>query len=221
MISRIRNVLKKHPRRVLVVGIILITLAVFGILLAIQQKSDNGPSAPNKDGVITYSTDSPDESKTNADNYNWKGEDNDPKKIRIAKFGVDAFIQKAGVDQNKQVAVPNNVHLASWFVETQRPGQKGLSVIDGHVSGKTTDGVFKNLSKLVKDDTFEIELGNGKMLTYKVLKVDSVPTDQAASILFSQEPQVASQVNLITCTGTYVAKDRAYDKRVIVSAELE
>lgn len=186
MISKIKHALKKHPRKALVTGIVLVGLIVAGVIVVTSHKAD--PAAPNKEGVITYSTDSPDESKANADNYNWKGADNDPKKIRIAKFGVDAFIQKAGVDQNNQVAVPNNVHLASWFVQTQRPGQKGLSVIDGHVSGKTTDGVFKNLTKLTAGDTFEVELGNGKVLTYKVLKVDSVPTADAASILFSQEP---------------------------------
>lgn len=170
--------------------------------------------------VITYSTDAPDESKANADNYNWNGAPDEPKKIRISKINVDVFVQKAGVDQDKKVAVPNNVHLAGWFADSQKPGQNGLSVISGHVSGRTTDGVFKQLGSLKAGDEFEVELGNGEVKLYKVIDTKQVKESESAPILFSQNPKVKSQVNLITCGGNFNDQTDQYDDRIIVSGEL-
>lgn len=171
--------------------------------------------------IITYSTDKPDESKKNAQNYKWQGVADEPKRIIINKRGVDGFIQKAGVDQNKQIAVPNNVHLAAWFADSVLPGKKGLSIIDGHVSGKKTDGIFKNIKSLTKGDAFQVELGNGKELQYKVLETVELKESQSASYLFSQNPKVVSQLNLITCGGNFDRATNQYPNRIIVAAELQ
>jgi LPXTG-site transpeptidase (sortase) family protein len=176
---------------------------------------------PKAEPVITYSTNEPDESKENADNYNWRGSPDEPKKIRITKINVDAYVQKAGVDQNKQVAVPNNVHLAGWFADSQKPGQNGLSIVAGHVTGRTTDGVFKELGKLKSGDEFEIELGSGEIKRYKVIENQQVKESESASILFSQNPKVKSQINLITCGGNFNNQTDQYEDRVIVSGELQ
>ncbi len=176
---------------------------------------------PQGEQTITYSTDSPDESKANAENYDWKGAPDEPRKLRISSISVDTYVQKAGVDQKNQVAVPNNVHLAGWFSESQKPGQNGLSIIAGHVSGKTTDGVFKNLKNLKTGDEFEVELGNGEVKYYKVTETHQVKESEAAGILFSQNPKVRSQVNLITCGGTFNKSTNQYDDRIIVSGELQ
>lgn len=174
-----------------------------------------------KDGIITYSTDNPDESKKNAENYMWKGAPDEPKKIKINKIGVDAFVQKAGVDQDKRVAVPDNIHLASWFIESQKPGQNGLSVISGHVTGRTSDGIFKQLGSLNKDDTFVIELGNGTTKNYKVIDKVQVKEAESANYLFSQNPKVKSQLNVITCGGKFNKSANQYEDRIIISGELQ
>ena len=172
-------------------------------------------------GAITYSTDSPNESKKDADNFVWRGAKNEPKKIIINKIGVNAFVQSVGVDQNKKIAVPNNVHLAAWFKDSALPGDNGLAIIDGHVSGKTTDGVFKNLNTLQKGDTFKIEKGDGRIVEYVVFKTASVPEAQASAILFSQDPSLSSQLNLITCGGQFNKQSQQYRDRVIISAQIK
>lgn len=215
--SRIKKVLPKSRKQKIVTLIILSTLSIILIIGALLLSRNDKPT---EEPLITYSTDQPDESKTNANNYNWSGSADEPKKIRITKIGVDAYVQKAGVDQDKKVAVPNNVHLAGWFADSQKPGQNGLSVISGHVSGRTTDGVFKDLSKLQKSDEFEIELGNGQVMRYKVIDTVTVKESESAGVLFSQNPRVKSQVNLITCGGDFDESANQYPDRIIVSAEL-
>ena len=202
--------------------ILLVLLGViFIISTGVYFLKNKKPIATQNDGIITYSTDDPDESKKNAENYNWKGSADEPKKIRISKIGVDAYVQKAGVDQNQRVAVPNNIHLASWFAESQKPGQSGLSVISGHVTGKTSDGIFKQLGTLTKGDTFAIELGNGTTKNYKVIDKVQVKEAESTNYLFSQNPKVKSQVNVITCGGKFNKASNQYEDRIIVSAELQ
>jgi LPXTG-site transpeptidase (sortase) family protein len=215
LLSKIRPKTKKQRITALLILSVLSIGTVSGIIL--MQKDDQIQAEP----VITYSTDTPDESKQNADNYKWNGAPDEPKKIRITKINVDAYVQKAGVDQNKQVAVPNNVHLAGWFADSQKPGQNGLAIIAGHVSGRTTDGVFKQLGNLSKGDEFEIELGNGEIKRYKVIETNQVKESESASYLFSQSPKVKSQVNLITCGGNFNNQTDQYDDRIIVSGELQ
>ncbi len=210
-----KRVFRRKP--LLIIGAVVSTVLIAGgIVVARQHKA-----TPKTESLITYSTDSPDESKANADNYDWRGTPDEPKKIRITKINVDAFVQKAGVDQRKQVAVPNNVHLAGWFAESAKPGQDGLSIIAGHVSGKTSDGVFKNLNKLSKGDEFEIELGNGEVKHHKLVDTQQVKESAAADVLFSQQPSVKSQVNLITCGGQFDRGSNQFSDRIIVAGELQ
>lgn len=217
-----KNILRKFEpktRRAKLISAVLIALALatlVGTVIYLVNRNDK----PKTEPVISYSTDTPDESKANADNYNWQGAPDEPKKIIISSLGVNAFVQKAGVDQENRIAVPNNVHLASWFSESQKPGQKGLAIIDGHVSGRTTDGVFKNLGNMKVGDSFEIERGDGKILKYEVIANKQIAEAKSADILFSQDPKVTSQVNLITCGGQFDKTSDQYKDRIIVSGKL-
>lgn len=204
----------------LIVGIaaVVFFLALGAILYVSHNQRQ--PAPKKDDNVIRHSTDEPDESKQNADAYQWKGEAGDPKHISIPTIGMESLIQRVGVDQRKQIAVPTNIHLVGWFTDSARPGAPGLSIIDGHVSGRAQDGIFKNLNKLNVNDTFTVTQGDGKQLQYKVIGKVSVPTADATNEIFSQNPAVKSQLNLVTCTGTYDDAQRGYTDRLIIQAEL-
>ena len=217
---KIRHLLPELIRR----KPVLLSMLVFGACALaagyalLQQKPAAAPQN-SRPAVITYSTDTPEETKPGAD-YQWQGQAHEPKRISVPTLGIDGYIQKVGVDQHKQVAVPSNVHMAGWFTESAKPGSAGLSIIDGHVDGRESDGIFKQLAKSKKDDVFEVELGDGTLHRFTVITVVTVDTKDAASVLFSQNPGVKSQLNLITCGGTFDTKTKSYDKRVIVSAQL-
>jgi sortase A len=209
--------------RVIVAGSVLILCLLAGVALTIFHYMSKGPVAPtvSKEPVIAHSTDKPDESKTTADEYDWRGSAREPKKISIPSLGIDAYIQKSGVDQNSQIAVPTNVHLAGWFTDSVLPGDKGLSIIAGHVSGKTQPGVFENLHTLQKGSDFTVTFGNNIQKTFQVISVVSVSAEEAANLLFSQNPNVKSQLNLVTCAGNYSNEKQSYDKRVVIASKLE
>lgn len=175
---------------------------------------------PEQTPAVTYSTERPDESKESADSYKWSGTGTDAYKLRIPSLGIDSYIQKMGADQNGKIAVPTNVHLAGWYQKSSVIGTKGISVIVGHVSGKNTDGVFKHLNQLKPDDTFEVERGDGKRFFYQVMSSKQIKESEAANYLFSKSRGVESQLNLITCGGTYDTVNHQYEDRIIISAKL-
>ena len=216
------NVVVPSSRRwrwLLATGLVLTVVAIV-VVVCLVVNNRQIPTLTDKVEVVTHSTDTPSEQKPGS-SYTWRGSANDPKKIVMPTAGIDAFIQNVGVDQNNQIAVPNNIHIAGWFVDSVRPGHKGLSIIDGHVDGRTAnEGVFAALNTLNKGDEFTVEMGSGRVLRYHVSKVTTVATDEAASVLYSQNPSITSQLNLITCTGTYLKDQKTYDRRTIVASEL-
>src|SRR5690606_38524134 len=115
---------------------------------------------------------------------------------------------------------PTNVSLAGWFVDSVKPGDKGLSIIDGHVRGRSKPGVFERLDQVKEGDEIIITFGNGSQKRFMVFATKTVPETEAAGHLFEQHSDISSQLNLITCTGQYDAGSRTYADRVIVMAQL-
>ncbi len=205
--------LKTHKKQIIIFLVLLLVAACCAAFWWMNQRATKEESP-----VVTYSTDSPSEEKP-GDDYNWQGGPQDPKKIKIPKINVDAFIQQVGVDQNNEVAVPNNLFVAGWFNDTVRPGEKGLSLIAGHVTGRRNDGIFKDLEKLSEGDIYTIEFGDGSTKNFKVIGKKSAPVNESVSIMFSQNPKVSNQLNLVTCSGTYDDKARTYSERLTISSE--
>lgn len=214
-----KRIQRKHWHvYVVVAGIIIL---VGGVLIAVAGKGDQETTPSDTAEAVVYSTDTPDESKENAESYDWSGQADDPKKVTIPSAGVEAYVQRVGVDQYGKMAVPTNIHLLGWFVDSVKPGQKGLSIIDGHFGGRTMPAVFAELGTLQVGDTFVVERGDGKVLNYSVIKTTTIPEAESASVLFSQDPQVKSQLNLITCGGIYDSARQTYSDRVVIYAALQ
>ena len=188
---------------------------------ATQNPSSNPISATNTETITTNSpNDKPSEVVPN-NTYKWPGNSADPMQISIPSLSTEGYIQKVGIDANGQMAVPSNVHMAGWYVNSAVPGNRGLSIIDGHVDGYTTkQGIFHNLNELRVNDIITITFGSGVKKNFQVFSNMSVPLSASDSALFSQNPAIANQLNLITCTGLYDQAAKTYDQRAIISARL-
>lgn len=194
----------------------VITAALAALLLL----RPTPPTAPKgSDEVLTVSTKTPSEVVPGAD-YLWKGAADDPQRIIAPTIGVNGYIQKVGIDQESKIAVPDNVHVAGWFVDSVRPGDKGLSIIDGHVDGPTMDAIFVRLGELQQGDRFSIMRGDNVEHVFEVVKTVTILETEAAPVLYSQHEGVTRQLNLITCGGTFDTTSNTYDKRTIVIATL-
>ena len=199
-----------------VIGIGLVAYSAWGLWERHEATSNPHPVIPAE--AVTQSTDKPDETPPKCDDaYHVAAAS--PRKIEITSIGVDGCLQKVGIDQHNAIAVPSNIHLAGWFTESAIPGEKGLSIIDGHVLGRFNDAIFARLKELKQDETIRIQLGDLSYKTFIVQSVDSYEEKDTMNEVYKPFDGERRLI-LITCDGTYNRAANSYDKRIVVRATL-
>lgn len=193
-----------------------ISAIVFGLLGLISYYNVKQGGIPSPTHTATQSPDKPSEEPIPS-SYNVPPDQ--PKEITLPSINAKGFIQPVGVDKTNQIVAPGNIHLAGWYTGSVKPGEPGLSIIDGHVQGVYDKGVFHDLAKLQADDSFNVTYGDNSVRAFKVVKINTMPANQATSALFYRDPAITSQLNVITCGGKYIASTNTYEKRVVVVAE--
>lgn len=144
-----------------------------------------------------------------------------PRVIRIGKTQTEARVLPLGIATTGALKAPGNIFDAGWYKDSAKPGEPGATIIDGHSSGPTKPGVFKNLGKLVKGDTIEIERGDGQKFTYTVKEVKVFDADKVdmSSVMVPFLPGKQG-LNLITCSGKFNTATNKYEQRTVVYAVL-
>jgi len=198
---------------ILLLGIAAIAFGLFGIISYFNVKQGGVPAPTH---TATQSPDKPSEQPV-PPSYNVRADQ--PKEINLPTIKAKGFIQKVAVDKNNQIVAPGNIHMAGWYTGSVKPGEPGLSIIDGHVNGVYAKAVFYDLIRLKANDTFTVTYGDNSVRTFKVVKIEAVPVAQATKALFERDESITSQLNVITCGGKYIAETQTYDGRVIVTAE--
>lgn len=191
-------------------------LAYGGLSLINRQRALSPAKPPASDSVVEYTTDQPAESAIDEKSYTTKPDQ--PRRIIIADIGLTALIQPVGVDQNNAIAAPNNVRLAGWFTDSPKPGKAGVSIIDGHVQGRYTDGAFKNLSKVKPGQAVTVDYGDGSKRDFTIVSSEVISEAQASKAQYRQLPNVTNQLTLITCAGKYDSGSGKYLDRSLVYA---
>jgi sortase A len=143
-----------------------------------------------------------------------------PRYISIPSIGVHAIVGAVGLTRVGAIGTPDNVYNTDWYDRSSKPGQLGAALIDGHVSSWTTDGVFYNIKKLVAGDKIQIQLGNGSLINYSVVKSQIYPNTDVniSAALSSVNPNVPG-LNLITCTGDVIKGTNEFNERIVVFAQ--
>lgn len=172
---------------------------------------------PSVEQVVTEDVAEPAETKPESDEYVVPSDL--PRKILLPTINAEGFVQKVGVNKQNAIAVPSNVHFAGWFVNSVKPGERGLSILDGHVSGVYSDGIFKNLTKLQSGDRFSVEYGDGRTVEFEVVDTKTMPAADSAEYVQTYRPEIEAQINLITCGGAFDASTNSYEDRIVVVAK--
>ncbi|MFC7370204.1 class F sortase [Fictibacillus iocasae] len=143
-----------------------------------------------------------------------------PVSIVIPAIGVDAPVENVGELDNGQMGVPQNVDGVGWFEPGTKPGDRGSSVLAGHVDSKTGPAVFFDLGKLKKGDEVIVKDKSGTSRTFIVTGKKSFPRKEAPiEDIFGFSYQ--RNLNLITCTGEFNKKARTHEERLVVYTELK
>lgn len=198
----------------LLVALALLVYGLHGIYS--KYKLTNSPKVLEaSSSPVTNSTTTPDESPPeNIDTYTVdKGL---PRSISLPNIGTGGLIQRVGIDQYDAIAVPNNIHIAGWFTDSAMPGDKGVSLIDGHVQGRYSKAIFTNLYKIKVGDKFSVEMGDRTDRQFEVISTRSYTSNEVKDMLLNPVAGIDRQLNLITCTGNFDKAAESFDKRLLV-----
>ena len=203
----------------LAVGLGLIACGVWGLFERHEVTQDPQPKIETE--TITMTIEKPAETPLDDACSEYKVESKYPERLNISVIGSSGCIERVGLNDVGAVAVPSSIYTAGWYVDSALPGQPGLSIIDGHISGYYNEnGIFQKLHMLRAGDTYTVELGSGDVLHYEVTSVQSVSLKEAAKAMMTREESIKSQLNLVTCGGRYDETTKLFDQRVIVTSKL-
>lgn len=140
-----------------------------------------------------------------------------PRFLTIDRLNMKARIQQMGINTDGAVQAPVNIHDSGWYKGSAKPGTPGAAFIDGHASGNTRKGLFAYIDTLKNGDSVKVEQGDGEVFTYRVVHSETVPKDsvdmgKALTVYGGAE----EGLNLMTCTGRWIANQETYDERVVV-----
>ncbi|MEU1195043.1 class F sortase [Streptomyces sp. NPDC005813] len=141
-------------------------------------------------------------------------------RVKIPAIQVDAPTVPVGLDIGGWVDAPppDDPNLAGWFTGAVSPGEKGTSVIVGHVDNMQGPAVFYGLGALKKGNKVEVLREDRKTAVFEVYGVDvfeksNFPGDRVYGSKGTPELRV------ITCGGGF-SKQHGYDGNVVVFARL-
>lgn len=141
-----------------------------------------------------------------------------PMRLIIPRLNVSADIRSVGVTPEGTMEVPGNTVDVGWFKLGPQPGERGSSVISGHMDGENGEaGVFANLYKLKEGDKVYIEDDKGASTAF-VVRESRTYNPGFADEVFS--PADKAHLNLITCDGVWDGAKKSYSKRLVVFADI-
>ena len=144
-----------------------------------------------------------------------------PVRIEIPVLHVSAPVMRLGVAASGAIQVPplGNHDLAGWYDRSVTPGQRGSSVILGHVNSFTGTSVFFSIKTLRPGNMISVVRANGSTAVFTVDGVQKI----AKSVFPASEVYGNVRfpsLRLVTCGGPFDTATRQYLDNVVVYAHL-
>ena len=167
-------------------------------------------------GITVYDTDPVSEKER----QKYIVDSNMPRFLQIQKINLNSRIQKVNSDSGGNINMPKNIYDIGWYEGSAKPGEKGVSFLNGQANYNGGPAVFANLGKLVKGDEIAIETGGGNYINYKVVKTNEIPAEKIKLINLLDPVEIEGQgLTLMTLSGQYDQKTKTYPNRTVVFAE--
>jgi sortase (surface protein transpeptidase) len=141
-------------------------------------------------------------------------------RVRIPSIKVDAPVVDVGLDPDGWIAAPppQDANLAGWYRNGVAPGQRGTSVVVGHVDNEAGPAVFYGLGSLAKGRRVEVDRYDGRTAVFEIYGVEVfAKNDFPGSRVYGDTGH--AELRVITCGGGY-SKANGYDGNVVVFARL-
>jgi sortase (surface protein transpeptidase) len=138
-------------------------------------------------------------------------------RVRIPAIGVDAPIERLGLDPDGAVAAPAQWDDAGWYADGPRPGQPGPAVLLGHVDSRTGPAVFARLARVPAGAAVLVDRADGTTVRFRVRGRLQVAKSRFPSDLV-YAPTLAPSLRLVTCGGAFDRRTGHYRDNIVVTA---
>jgi sortase (surface protein transpeptidase) len=144
-----------------------------------------------------------------------------PVRIEIPVLGVSAPVMRLGLNANGTVQVPplGNHNLAGWYDGSVAPGQRGSSIILGHVDSYTGVSVFFYIKNLRPGNQIKVVRADGSTAVFAVDGVQKVQKSAFPSRAVYGNVGYPG-LRLITCGGPFDAATGQYLDNIVVYSHL-
>ncbi|MDI3422680.1 class F sortase [Streptomyces luteolus] len=145
-----------------------------------------------------------------------------PTRLLIPTIDVDAPFTELAIGPSGRLNAPppDDTNLAGWFAAGPSPGERGTTIVAGHLDTTTKPAVFARLSTLDPGDEIAIKREDGTTATFLVDNVDNFPRDDFPDDrVYADTPD--PQLRLITCGGSYDHSNKQYTENTVVFAHLK
>lgn len=141
-------------------------------------------------------------------------------RILIPAIGVDAPLMNVGLDPDGWIEAPpaDSPDVAGWYQNGVAPGERGTSVLVGHVDNNAGPAVFYGLGTLRKGNRIEVPRLDGKTAVFEVYGVEVYSKhDFPGARVYGETGH--PELRVITCGGTWSRAD-GYEGNVVVFARM-
>lgn len=143
-----------------------------------------------------------------------------PQTLSIPKLNVNAPIEHVGETAEGRMDVPKNDWNVAWYQHGPKPGERGNSVIAGHLDTATGSAIFYRLSAMEPGDEFTVTDALGGSKTFVVDRKKTFP-DNGFPIEEVFGSSGETMLNLITCEGSFNPSTQLYSDRLVVFGRLK
>lgn len=145
-----------------------------------------------------------------------------PVSVDIPAIGVSSSLLSLGLNQDGTIQVPpltSAADQAAWYKYSATPGQRGTSVIEGHLDTYQGPAVFFRLGALRPGNQINVTLADGITAVFRVTGVrEYAKSDFPAETIYGGTGYAA--LHLITCAGAFDYASHHYVSSTVVFATL-
>jgi len=140
-----------------------------------------------------------------------------PTSIQLGGSRTPIRVVPIGISATGTLEPPSDISTAGWWVSGPRPGAPGRAIITGHIDSTAGLGAFAALDRLHTRDTLALTEAAGRVLHFRVTARQQIEKTHLDPRLL-QNTTNASDLLLVTCTGTFDYSTHSYESNLLITA---
>jgi LPXTG-site transpeptidase (sortase) family protein len=199
-----------------------LVLIAFGILLGVSASLEPDKATPNTPEIASATAtkrlgwSSGTSSEQEVEPTPLRADFSDISRLVIPELGINAPLEKKGIDTSSKMEDPSTAEVVSWYDLTPTIDSGFNIVLAGHFTVGGEPAVFWELKTLSVGDQIILKVGY-RQLVYSIVTSEVYPANVGMNDLIG--PTANESLTIITCDGNYLPQSDDYDQRRVVRAE--